>query len=184
MRNVVSGLFISLDGVTEAPNKWQFNNFDEDMMAAMIAHIEAEDTVLLGRVTYQEWAPYWPTRSNEPYGGHINKVPKYVASKTLKETPWGNFNNAALVKGNLAEEVARLKRQPGKNIGVAGSPTLVRSLLKDDLVDELVLMVHPVVAGQGKRLFSGDFPLKRMKLTQSEITRTGVAILRYIPIRQ
>ncbi len=184
MRNVVSGLFISLDGVTEAPNKWQFNNFDEDMMAAMNAHIEAEDTVLLGRVTYQEWAPYWPTRSNEPYGGHINKVPKYVASKTLKETPWGNFNNATLIKGNVAEEIARLKRQPGKNIGVAGSPTLVRSLLKDDLVDELVLMVHPVVAGQGKRLFTGDFPLKRMKLTQSEITRTGVAILRYIPIRQ
>jgi dihydrofolate reductase len=86
-----------------------------------------------------------------------------------------------LIKGNLAEEIARLKRQPGKNIGVAGSPTLVHSLLQDDLLDELTLMVHPVVVGRGKRLFKDESDLKRLKLVDSKPTRTGVMILTYQP---
>ena len=153
MRKVIAGLFISLDGVTESPNEWQFDNFDADMVAALVAHIAAEDTILLGRVTYQEWAPYWPAASDEPYASHINNTPKYVVSTTLDRVEWGNWNNVALLEGNLAREISKLKEQPGKNIGVSGSPTLVRSLLQDDLLDELTLMVHPVVVGHGKRLF-------------------------------
>ena len=178
MRKVVSGLFISLDGVVEAPHKWQFDLFDDDMMAAMGAHIAAEDTILLGRVTYQDWAPYWPTSTDEPYASHINNTPKIVFSTTLDKVEW---QNSTLVNANLAQEIARLKQQPGKNIGVAGSPTLVYFLLQNDLLDELTLMVHPVVAGSGKRLFKEGGDLKRMQLVASKTTGTGVSILTYQP---
>jgi dihydrofolate reductase len=178
MRDVVAGLFISLDGVTESPNKWQFDHFDNDMMAAMAAHIDQEDTVLLGRVTYQEWASYWPTSTDEPYASHINNTPKYVVSTTLEKVDW---RNSTLIKGDLGEAIARLKEQPGKNIGVAGSPTLVRSLLRDDLLDELTLMIHPVVVGSGKRLFTEGGDLKRLRLVDSKTTSTGVLIATYRP---
>jgi dihydrofolate reductase len=176
MRKVVSGLFISLDGVVESPDQWQFDVFNEEMIAAMGAHINAEDTILLGRVTYQEWAPYWPTSTDEPYASHINNTPKYVVSTTLDKVEW---QNSTLVKGSLAEEIARLKLQPGKNIGVAGSPTLVYSLLQNDLLDELTLMIHPVIVGKGKRLFKDGSGLKRLSLVGSQITRTGVSFLTY-----
>ena len=179
MRKVISGLFISLDGVTESPDQWQFDNFDEDMMATLVAHITAEDMILLGRVTYQEWAPYWPSSTDEPYASHINNTPKVVVSTTLDKVEWGEYDNISLIKGNLAEEIARLKTQPGKNIGVSGSPTLARSLLKADLLDELILMIHPVIAGKGKRLLKVDGETKRLKLVNSQTTRTGVAILTY-----
>jgi dihydrofolate reductase len=180
MRKVIAGLFISLDGVTESPDKWQFDHFDDDMMAALGSHIAAEDTILLGRVTYQEWAPYWPTSTDEPYASHINNTPKYVVSTTLNKVEW---KNSTLIKGNLAETIAKLKQQPGKNIGVAGSPTLVHSLLQADLLDELILMVHPVVVGSGKRLFKDGSDLKRLKLTDAKTTSTGVMILTYQPRR-
>ena len=178
MRKVVAGLFISLDGVTESPDQWQFDHFDEDMMAALGAHLAEEDAVLLGRVTYQEWATYWPTSTDEPYASHIDAIPKYVVSTTLDTVEW---NNSTLIQGNLTEEIARLKQQPGKNVGVAGSPTLVQSLLQDGLLDELTLMVHPVVAGSGKRLFKDESTLKRLQLVASKTTRTGVALLTYQP---
>lgn len=181
MRKVISGLFISLDGVTESPDQWQFDHFDEDMLAVMSSHIAAEDTVLLGRVTYQDWASYWPTATDEPYASHINTTPKYVVSTTLDSVAWGSFDNVKLVKGNLAEEISKLKQQPGRNIGVAGSPTLVRSLLQNNLLDELTLMIHPVIVGHGKRLFANGGELKRLKLVDSKMTRTGVALLSYHP---
>ena len=181
MRNVVAGLFISLDGVTESPNKWQFDHFDNEMMAEMGAHIGKEDTILLGRVTYQEWASYWPTSTDEPYASHINNTPKYVVSTTLDKVEW---KNSTLIKGNLGEEIARLKERPGKNIGVAGSPTLVRSLLQDGLLDELTLMIHPVVVGRGKRLFKEEGDLKRLRLADSKTTSTGVLIATFRPNKE
>ena len=184
MRKVVAGLFISLDGVTESPDKWQFEHFDAEMMAAMGAHIAAEDTILLGRVTYQEWVGYWPTSTDEPYASHINNTPKYVVSTTLDKVEWGKWDKATLIRGNLAEEITRLKQQPGKNIGVAGSPILVRSLLQNDFLDELTLMIHPVVVGRGKRLFKDGDALKRLKLVYSKTTRTGVLILTYQPVQR
>jgi dihydrofolate reductase len=182
MRKIISGLFISVDGVVEAPHLWQFDVFDDDMGAAMTAHLAAEDTMLLGRVTYQEWAPYWPTADDE-YGSHINNVPKYVVSTTLDAVAWGAYDNVFLIKDNLAGAIAELKQQPGKHIGVAGSPTLVRSLLAADLLDELVLMVHPVVVGSGKRLFPEGVDLKRLRLVSATTTGSGVAILTYQPRR-
>jgi dihydrofolate reductase len=90
-----------MDGVTESPNKWQFDNFDDDMMETMNAHIAQEDDILLGRVTYQEWASYWPTSKDEPYASHINKTPKHVVSTTLDKVEW---KNSTLVKGDISCE--------------------------------------------------------------------------------
>jgi dihydrofolate reductase len=176
VRKVFSGLFISLDGVTEAPNEWQFDSFDQDLGTEMGAMIAETDTILLGRVTYQEWADYWPTSTDEPFATFINNTPKYVVSTTLDNVAW---QNSTLLKGNLAEEIARLKAQPGKMITVTGSPTLVRSLLEQDLLDELTLMIHPVVAGKGKRLFPNGGDLKRLQLVSHKMTGSGVAILTY-----
>ncbi len=178
MRKIVSGLFIALDGVTEAPEKWQFDHFDNEMMASLGAFMTQTDTILLGRVTYQEWANYWPTSTDEPFASFINTTPKYVASTTLDKVEW---QNSTLIKGNLAQEIARLKQQPGQNIGVTGSPGLVQSLLEQDLLDELVLMVHPVVAGGGKRLFKDGASLKRLQLAGHQISSSGVALLTYQP---
>jgi dihydrofolate reductase len=176
MRKVASGLFMTLDGVVETPEKWQFDYFDEDMMAIMSNYLQDEDAALMGRVTYQLWEPYWPTSTDEPYASHINSIPKYVVSSTLDRVEW---NNSTLINGNLEGEIARLKQQPGKIIGVAGSPTLVYSLLQDDLLDELTLLIHPVVVGSGKRLFKDDGDLKKLKLVDSKITRSGVVVLTY-----
>jgi dihydrofolate reductase len=132
MRKVVSGLFISLDGVVEAPNEWQFDNFDEDMATLMAAFLETEDTVLLGRVTYQDWAPYWPTSTDEPYASHINTTPKYIASTTLTKVDW---QNSTLIKGSVADEVARLNSSRARTSGPAAQPW--SWLLRNDLLDEL-----------------------------------------------
>ncbi len=176
MRKVASGLFISLDGVVEAPNEWQFDMFDADMGAAMSSWIAEEDTVLLGRVTYQQWLPYWPTSTDEPYASHINNTPKYVFSRTLKDVDW---RNSTLVKDSLQNAIAELKAREGKTIGVAGSPTLVRSLLAGDLLDELTLMIHPVIVGKGKRLFHEGDEVRRLHLVDAKTTGSGVAILTY-----
>jgi dihydrofolate reductase len=182
MRKLISGLFISLDGVVESPEKWQFDVFDNDMGAAMMAHLAAEDELLLGRITYEQWSDYWPQApADDPYGAHINGVQKHVVSTTLKQVDWGGLGKVSLVTGSLADYINRLKQQPGKNIGVAGSVTLVRSLLDAGLIDELVLMIHPVIVGYGKRLFREGDGLKRLKLVNSMVTGSGVAFLTYHP---
>jgi dihydrofolate reductase len=183
MRKVVSWLFISLDGVVEAPNQWQFDVFDDTMIADLAAQTDAEDAMLMGRVSYQEWASYWPTSTDEPYASHINNTPKYVVSTTLDDVEWGKWEKPTLIKGNLAKEINKLKQQPGKNISVGGSPTLVRSLIKENLLDELKLMIHPVVVGRGKHLFTEDVDLRRLKLIDSKVTGTGVVIVAYQPFK-
>ena len=179
MRKVSSGLFISIDGVAEAPNEWQFDVFDSDMGAELGKFMGETDTILLGRVTYQEWAGYWPNITDGDdvgFAHFINNTPKYVVSTTLDKVDW---QNSTLIKGNLAEEIKKLKEQPGKNIGVTGSPSLVNSLLQADLLDELTLMVHPVVVSKGKHLFKDGGSLKRMTLVDNKTSSTGVVFLTY-----
>jgi dihydrofolate reductase len=181
MRKVTAGLFVSLNGVTESPEKWQLPYFNDEMGEAVRAAMAAADAMLLGRVTYEEFASYWPGVSSEdqPFADHMNNTPKYVVSRTLEEPL--EWNNSTLVKGNLAEEISRLKRQPGKDIGITGSVTLVQSLLQEDLLDELGLMIHPVVVGSGKRLFEEGGDPKGLKLVDSKTFSTGVVYLTYRP---
>ena len=183
MRKVVSWLFISLDGVVEAPNEWQFDVMDNDMIAAIASQMEGEQAMLMGRVTYQDWLPYWPTSTDEPYASHINNIPKYVISRTLQDVEWGKWEKPILIKDDLASQINKLKRGAGNNIGVSGSPTLVRSLLAENLLDELTLMIHPVVVGKGKHLFTEEVDLQRLQLVDSKVTGTGVVIVTYRPVK-
>lgn len=179
MRKVIASLFISLDGVVESPDQWQFA-FDEEMGAAMGRTLAETDTVLLGRVTYTEWASYWPTSTDEPFASWINRTPKYVASTTLGSVD--EWSNSTLIKGPLADFVADLRQQDGGTIGTAGSPSLVRSMIEQNLLDELTLLIHPVIAGGGrKRLFADDAALTRLELIESQPTSSGVIIATYQP---
>jgi dihydrofolate reductase len=182
MRKIVAGLFISLDGVVEAPENWQMPYFSDEMGEVVGSNMAAADTMLLGRRTYQEFAAFWPNQpSDEQFADQINSIPKLVASTTLDRVDW---QNSTLIRGNVAEELAKLKEQPGKDINVTGSVTLVQSLLRDDLLDELGLLVHPIVVGTGKHLFeagSGQIPLT---LVDSQTFSTGVVSLTYQPARK
>ncbi len=183
MRKVIGGPFVALDGVVEAPYEWQFDHLDEDMEAALGKILERADTVLLGRNTYEEWSNFWPTVADDPFAAWINNAPKYVVSTTLNQVSWGNFNNITLIKDNVAQTIGQLKQQPGKDIAMPGSITLLRTMLYADVVDELILTIHPVLAGKGQRLFQEGDALKRLKLIDSKISQTGVAILTYEPLR-
>ncbi len=180
MRKLVAGLFISLDGVVESPGNWVFPYFNEGVGQAVQASMDASDTVLLGRKTYEEWAAYWPgkTAKDDPFADYINPTPKVVVSTTLESAEWPD---TTLIRSNVAEEIDKLKQQPGKNIAVSGSPTLVRSLLQEGLLDQLDLLLFPVVVGSGQRLFEdvrGSIPLK---LAGSRAFGKGVVALTYVP---
>jgi dihydrofolate reductase len=180
MRQLVANLFVSLDGVMEAPETWHFPYFDEEMGAAVGSGMSSADAFLLGRRTYQEWADFWPSQSGNGnlVADAMNSMPKYVVSTTLNEVAW---QNSTLLKGDLAQEVARLKQQPGREISISGSATLVRSLLREGLLDELRLMVHPIVLGSGRRLFEqGNGPIP-LELIESQTFASGVLNLTYRP---
>jgi dihydrofolate reductase len=180
VRKIVAGLFVSLDGVYEAPGEWHFPYFNDEMGEAVQAQIDAADTMLLGRVTYQEFASYWPRQRTDevPLADHMNNTPKVVVSETLDSLDW---QNSTLIKGNVVEELTRLKQQPGKNIGVTGSGTLVASLLRAGLLDELHLLVHPIVVGKGKRLFATEGEARGLRLADAQTFSTGVLNLTYTP---
>jgi dihydrofolate reductase len=166
----------------EAPDQWQFT-WDEEMAAALAKALDTADTVLLGRSTYQMWAEYWPNYSggdDAAFAEWINNSPKYVVSTTLDDVD--AWQNSTLIKGDLAEAVTRLKEGEGKDISVAGSPGLVTSLLERDLLDELSLMINPVVAGEGRRkLFPGDAAVKKLELVSAKPTSSGVILATYRP---
>ena len=183
MRKVVASEFVSLDGVVESPEKWHFPYFNDQMGDAIGAAMAASDAMLMGRVLYEEWAAFWPDQDPDenPVAARMNGVRKYVVSTTLEEPL--EWQNSTLIKGNVAEEISALKQRPGKDISILGSATLVRSLLRDDLLDELRLMVHPIVLGSGKRLFEDGGDQKDLKLVDSKTFRTGVLYLIYQPDR-
>ncbi len=184
MRKIVSGLFISLDGVIEAPHEWHFPYFGDEMGHIVDAQMKAADTLLLGRVTYQEFAGYWPQQSEDEndIAGYMNNTPKIVVSNTLKpeDVTW---QNTQLITGNVVEQLTALKQKPGKNISMTGSATLVRSLLHDGLLDELHLLVHPIAVGKGKRLFIDDGIKTPLKLVDERKIENGVLYLTYEPDR-
>lgn len=179
MRKIIAGLFISLDGVVEAPVQWQFPYWCDEMGEAIGEQTAGADTMLLGRVTYQEFAGYWPNQGSEvELADYMNNTPKLVVSTTLDSVEW---QNSTLIKGNAADELRRYKQQPGQNISIVGSPTLVRSLLREGVLDELRLMIHPIVVGKGKRLFDGEGEKQGLKLVDSKTFSSGVVYLTYQP---
>ncbi len=186
MGRIVVTEFVSLDGVMEDPGGAE--NFKHGGWSFEIARGEEGDkfkldeafsseALLLGRVTYQGFAEAWPAREGE-FADKFNSMPKYVVSSTLDEPEW---NNSTVLKGDVAQEVGKLRQEQGGDIVVHGSARLVQTLIEHDLVDEFRLMVYPVVLGGGKRLFGETSDKKPLRLVDSKVVGDGVAILIYEP---
>ncbi|MCR6490342.1 dihydrofolate reductase family protein [Amycolatopsis sp. OK19-0408] len=179
MRKIVSNLFISLDGVVEAPDKWSLRYWSDEIGQAVGSGMAAADAMLLGRVTYEGFAEAWPGRTVEDEGAEfMNTVRKYVLSSTLSDVSW---NNSTLLTGDPATAVRALKASSGGDIMTSGSTTAVRWLLTEGLVDELNLLLYPVVVGEGKRLFPQAGPGFPLELKKSATFGNGVVQLTYAP---
>jgi dihydrofolate reductase len=188
MARIVVTAFISLDGVVEDPggaeefkhSGWSFEiERGDEGDKFKLDETMASEALLLGRVTYEGFAKAWPTREGE-FADKFNSMPKYVVSSTLKDPEW---TNSTVLSGDVAEEVGKLKSELDGDVVVHGSPQLVQTLLEHDLVDELRLMVFPVVLGAGKRLFGETSDKKPLRLVDSKVVGDGVAIQVYAPAK-
>jgi dihydrofolate reductase len=187
VRKVITSEFVSLDGVVEDPGGaegseyggWSFAYFNEELGQLIGKGFTASDAMLMGRTTYEQWAAFWPNQDPEenPDAVQMNSVRKYVVSTTLQEPL--EWHNSTLIAGGVAEEIAQLKRQPDKDIVISCSISLVRSLPKDGLIDELRFLVHPVVVGGGKRIFEEEGERIALELVDSKTFSTGVVYLAY-----
>jgi dihydrofolate reductase len=192
MRKIVVTNSLTLDGVMQAPGRpdedrrggfehggWAMPYKDAVMMEAMGEGMAQGADLLFGRRTYEDFFSVWPGRKNNPFTPVLDNSQKYVASQTLREPlPW---QNSTLLSGDVPEIVARLKAQPGKDIVVLGSGELLQTLMRHDLVDQYVLLIHPLVLGQGRRLFGDDAQRMALRLVKSVTTGTGVVIGTYQP---
>jgi dihydrofolate reductase len=191
MSKLVVGTFLSLDGVMQGPGGpdedreggfehggWSAGYWDDVMGPIIDEWTNQADGLLLGRKTYEIFAAHWPRVSGEddPIAAKLNSVPKYVVSRTLDTVEW---NNSTLLQGDIAEEVGKLKDQPGTEIQVTGSGQLIQTLMKHDLVDEYRLWIFPVLLGSGKRLFADGTIPAGLKLADTKLSTTGVAIHSY-----
>jgi dihydrofolate reductase len=190
MRKVIVIEHLTLDGVMQAPGRpdedrrggfehggWAQANADEVMGRVMGEGMARGGPLLLGRRTYEDFYGFWPKQTDNPYTEVLDNTRKYVASRTLREPlPWAN---STLLEGEAAEAVAELKAEPGEDIGVLGSGELVRSLMRHDLVDELVLMIHPLLLATGRRLFDDSGEFSALRLVNNVTTTTGVVIATY-----
>jgi dihydrofolate reductase len=178
MRKIAAGLFVSVDGVVEAPETWIGPYFSPEVGQVIGSLMAAGDAMLLGRVTYQTFAASFAGNTSDPMAAQMNATPKVVVSTTLDKAEW---ENSTLIRGDVAAEITRLKERPGKNMNVSGSATLVGWLLRQRLLDQLDLLLFPVVAGHGRRLFAGEASQAGLKLARSETFPTGVVHLTYHP---
>jgi dihydrofolate reductase len=177
VRKIKSYFFVSLDGVVESPDKWHFPYFDDEMGAAVGAGFATADALLMGRVLYDEWAAYWPEHADEPFGDVMNSIKKYVVSNSLPAAEW---QNSEVVSGDVAQKLTDIKSQDGGDITMSGSATTVRWLLREGLLDELNLLVHPIVVGDGMaRLFPPDEPSIPLELLSAQTLESGVLNLSY-----
>jgi dihydrofolate reductase len=196
MRVLVSE-FMSLDGVVQAPGGkdedtsggfrhggWSFEFFDPEVMGAVVnEYAERSEVLLQGRRTYQVSAAAWPERSGDPFSDWINRAQKYVVSDTLSESDL-TWTPTTIIRGKeLVEKVSALREQPGGDIYIYGSLSVVRALLTEGLVDQLVLMIEPITLGGGKTLFPSDGEARKLELISAQTAKTGVQICRYRPQR-
>lgn len=192
MRRVVVEEWMSLDGVVQAPGTpeedtsggfrhggWHIRYFDELSQDWVVQGLTTAGGFLLGRRTYEILAGYWPHAPDPEQGvaQHLNSKPKYVVSSTLREPL--EWENSSLLHGDVAEAVSALKQEDGDDLHVIGSTELVRALVEHDLVDELRLMVDPVILGGGKRIFPDNGVLRSMELADSQVTSTGAILVTY-----
>ena len=184
MRQVVAAEYLSLDGVGEDPGRigaferrgWIIPYYDDELAAYMSDQLFAADALLLGRTTYEGFVRVWPSRSGDPIGDSMNSLPKLVASTTLTEPlAW----NARLLRGDVTDEVRKLKRRPGGNILIYGSGTLVDTLMQHGVIDTFQLMIVPVALGSGERFFRDGHDPTTLSLTDVKTTRAGVVMLTY-----
>lgn len=172
MRKIVAYELLSLDGIAEQPNEF-FTEFDEVMRQNLGRVIATQDAVILGRRTYDEWAPFWPTSDVEPFASFINGVRKYVVTSTPPDSTWLNTTE---VSDDLSEFAIDLKREPGRDIGLHGSIAVTQSLLEEGLVDELRLVIAPALHMHGRRLFDRGLS-RRLTLTRHAVSPSGYQML-------
>ncbi|MBY8877906.1 dihydrofolate reductase family protein [Actinacidiphila acidipaludis] len=181
MRKLIVSEFLTADGVMESPFEWHGPYFDDDMARTVGDQMAASDALLLGRVTYEGFAEAWPAMADQPGGAHMNGVAKYVVSTTLEKADW---TNSTVIAEDVEGAVRRLKEQEGADITVMGSATLVQWLLARGLVDEIELLVDPVVVGRGKKLFQDGLPTMPLTVVKSEMFGSGVHHVVYAPRRE
>ena len=187
MRKIIVTEFITLDGVIEAPGGdetrhphggWQREYSHRETEKYKIDELASVDALLLGKTTYELFAGFWPSQTDDGFGNPINRLPKYVVSRSLQKAEWNNCH----ILRDVATDVAALKKTEGGNILVYGSGTLVKALLHHDLVDELRLMVYPLSIGGGLRIFDDSRELKKFGLKHSRAIDNGVLILEFQPV--
>ena len=194
MRKLIVSTFLTLDGVMQAPGKtdedteggfteggWQLAYFDDVFGQTVMQQFGSTDAFLLGRKTYEIFAAYWPHQpDDDPIAPTMNAFDKFVVTRTLDEAEWVNSH---IVKGDVPTEIKKIKESTGKDIRVIGSGQLVQTLMENDLVDQYDVMIHPLVIGNGKRLFREGTPATKLRLVDNNVSTTGVLILSYVPDR-
>ena len=174
---LVATEYLSLDGVFEEPGHWSFPYFDEHAAQFKFDELNATDAQLLGRKTYEGFAKAWPTMEGTgDFGVKMNTMPKYVVTSTLKQLDWSGSKPIA---GNVEDEVRKLKTQPGRDLLLAGSGQLFRSLMRAGLIDVYRLMVHPLILGKGQRLFTEEDAREELKLVDTKTFSKGIVVLEY-----
>ncbi len=180
MRKLIAGLFTSIDGVVDAPHQWNAPYVNEQIGQTITTSLAQADLLLLGTKTYKDFAAYWPHQPDNPMAGFINNKQKYIVSNSLETLQW---QNSTLISGkNLVAEVVKLKEQVGNHILVPGSPALVRSLIQAGLLDQLHVIVCPIIVGAGARLFDGMTPKAQFRITDAMTISTGAVQLTYEPV--
>ena len=179
---LVATEYLSLDGVFEEPGHWSGQWFGEEEGQFKWTELQASDAQLMGRNTYTGFAAAWPNmQGTGEFGEKMNSMPKYVVSSTMDKVDW---KGSKLIKGNVAEEVRKLKKQPGRDLLLAGSGQLFNALMKENLIDLYRFMVHPVVLGKGKRLFTNDTAKRALDLTNIKRFASGIVILELVPAKE
>jgi dihydrofolate reductase len=186
MGRIVSNFFISMDGVVERPDQWHFPYFDEEMGKVVEAGMQTSTAFLMGHRLYDEWSQYWPAQSggeDGDFADFINTTQKYVVAHQPFDATWNNTTVVAGDEATVTEQLQKVKDETDGDVSMSGSATTARWLMKQGLLDELALLVHPIAVSSGQRLFE-DTGTVKLELTEHRALPTGVLLVRYAPVRE